>query len=92
MMNIPSHIYPSLSMTTCSFLSLSLCFYFQFSYGPICIMVRMHLLYSHHHDQLYKHIHIYIYICMQNHSDDIIITGDTVLRKIYLSLYLKGGG
>ena len=29
--------------------------------------------------------------CMQNHNDDTIIrTGDTDLRKIYLSLYLKG--
>ena len=26
---------------------------------------------------------------MQNHNDDTIITSDTVLRKIYLSLYLK---
>ena len=27
---------------------------------------------------------------MQNHNDDTIITSDTVLRKIYLSLYWKG--
>ena len=27
---------------------------------------------------------------MQNHNDDTIKTSDTVLRKIYLSLYLKG--
>ena len=27
---------------------------------------------------------------MQNHNDGTIITSDTVLRKIYLSLYLKG--
>ena len=27
--------------------------------------------------------------CMQNHNDDTIKTSDTVLRKIYLSLYLK---
>ena len=27
---------------------------------------------------------------MQNHNDDTIRTSDTVLRKIYLSLYLKG--
>ena len=27
---------------------------------------------------------------MQNHNDDTIKTGDTVLRKIYLSLYWKG--
>ena len=27
---------------------------------------------------------------MQNHNDDTIKTNDTVLRKIYLSLYLKG--
>ena len=38
----------------------------------------------HSHDQLYKHI------CMQNHNDDTIKTSDTILRKIYLSLYLKG--
>ena len=25
--------------------------------------------------------------CMQNHNDDTIKTSDTVLRKIYLSLY-----
>ena len=36
------------------------------------------------HDQLYKHI------CMQNRNDDKIKTSDTVIRKIYLSLYLKG--
>ena len=29
---------------------------------------------------------------MQNHNDDTIKTSDTVLRKIYLSLYLKGRG
>ena len=33
---------------------------------------------------------MYIYICMQNHNDNTIKTSDTVLRKIYLSLYLKG--
>ena len=27
---------------------------------------------------------------MQNHNDDTIKTSDTVIRKIYLSLYLKG--
>ena len=32
----------------------------------------------------------YLYACMQNHNDDTIKTSDTVLRKIYLSLYLKG--
>ena len=39
----------------------------------------------------------YLYICcilickcMQNHNDDTIKTSDIVLRKIYLSLYLKG--
>ena len=36
---------------------------------------------------LYSHI---IHICMQNHNGDTIKTSDTVLRKIYLSLYLKG--
>ena len=30
------------------------------------------------------------YACMQNHNDETIMTSDTVLRKIYLSLYLKG--
>ena len=35
--------------------------------------------------------YIYIYICIQNHNDDTIMkTSDSVLRKIYLSLYLKG--
>ena len=38
------------------------------------------------HDQLYKHK----CICMQNHYDNTIKTSDTVLRKIYLSLNLKG--
>ena len=28
--------------------------------------------------------------CMHNHNDDTIKTSDTVLRKIYLSFYLKG--
>ena len=32
----------------------------------------------------------YMHICMHNHDDDTIKTSDTVLRKIYLSLYLKG--
>ena len=40
------------------------------------------VLYSY--DQPYKHI------CMRNHNNDTIKTNDTVLRKIYLSLYLKG--
>ena len=40
------------------------------------------LLYNH--DQLYKHI------CMRNHNNDTIKMSDTVLRKIYFSLYLKG--
>ena len=31
----------------------------------------------------------YAYACMRNHNDDTK-TSDTVLRKIYLSLYLKG--
>ena len=48
------------------------------------------VLYSHDHDQLYKHICIYIYECMQNHNDTIITSEDRVIRKIYLSLYLKG--
>ena len=41
------------------------------------------MLYSHDHGHLYKHI------CIQNYNDTII-TSDTVLRKIYLSYYLKG--
>ena len=32
----------------------------------------------------------YTSACMQNHNNDTIKTSDTVLRKIYLSLYLKG--
>ena len=28
--------------------------------------------------------------CMQNHNNDTVKTSDTVLRKIYFSLYLKG--
>ena len=47
-----------------------------------CWMMKK-LLYSH--DQLYKHI----CRCMHKHNNTII-TSDTVLRKIYLSLYLKG--
>ena len=41
---------------------------------------------------LYSHIismHIYTYTC-RIHIDSLIKTGHTVLRKIYLSLYLKG--
>ena len=33
---------------------------------------------------------ILIWRCMQNHNNDTIKTSDTVLRKIYFSLYLKG--
>ena len=33
---------------------------------------------------------ILIWRCMYNHNNDTIKTSDTVLRKIYLSLYLKG--
>ena len=40
------------------------------------------MLYSHHHDQLCK------YTC--RNMSNTIKTSDTVLRKIYLSLYLKG--
>ena len=40
------------------------------------------VLYSHHHDQLYKHI-------IHNHNNTMKMS-NTVLRKIYLSLYLKG--
>ena len=49
------------------------------------------MLYSH--DQLYKHI-IHIHLHMHAHlyaeHNDTIKTSDTVLRKIYLSFYLKG--
>ena len=38
---------------------------------------------------LYTHMHIHMYTC-RIHFDAIIKTSDTVLRKIYLSLYLKG--
>ena len=31
-----------------------------------------------------------ILICMHKHNNDTIKTSDTILRKIYLSLYLKG--
>ena len=34
---------------------------------------------------------LYRYTCIKNHNDDTIMkTSDTVLRKIYLSLYWKG--
>ena len=33
---------------------------------------------------------MHLHICMRNHNNDTIKTSDTVLRKIYLSLYLKG--
>ena len=42
-----------------------------------------------HFLELYSHMQQYIYMCIQNHNDDTIKTSDTVLRKIYLSLYLK---
>ena len=42
------------------------------------------MLYSHNYDQLYKHIY------MHAEHNDTMKTSDTVLRKIYLSLYLKG--
>ena len=45
------------------------------------------LLYSH--DQLYKHI-IHLHLHMLAEHNDTIKTSDTVLRKIYLSFYLKG--
>ena len=38
---------------------------------------------------LYSHDHPYKHISMQNHNDTIK-TSDTVLRKIYLSLFWKG--
>ena len=42
-------------------------------------------LLSYSHDQLYKHI------CMQNHSDDTIKTGDTVLLEKYTSHFIWKG-
>ena len=48
----------------------------------------MYVLYGH--DQLYKHIiHIHLHMHAE-HNDDTIMRRDTVLRKIYLSLYWKG--
>ena len=47
------------------------------------------VLYSNNHDQLYKHI-IHIHLHLHAEHSDTIKTRDTVLRKIYLSLYLKG--
>ena len=44
----------------------------------------MHMLYGH-----IINMHIYTYTC-RIHIDAITKTSDTVLRKIYLSLYLKG--
>ena len=49
------------------------------------VHLRVILLYSY-----IIHIHLHICRCMQNHNDDTIKTNDTVLRKIYLSIYLKG--
>ena len=53
---------------------------------PLAIFLICRLKY------LYSCIVVYSYAdtCMQNHNDTIIKTSDTVLRKIYLSLYLKG--
>ena len=51
--------------------------------------VGLFVLYSHNHDQLYKHI-THIHLHMHAEHNDTIKTSDTVLRKIYLSLYLKG--
>ena len=53
------------------------------------------MLHSHDHDQLYKHIcptiqtHMHAHLYAE-HNNDTIKTSDTVLRKIYLSLYSKG--
>ena len=55
----------------------------QIPLSIFCFFIGILMLYCHHHDQLYKHI------CMWNHTD-AIKTSDTVLLKIYLSLYLKG--
>ena len=49
------------------------------------------MLYSHNHDQQYKHIiHIHIHLHMHAEHNESMKTSDTVLRKIYISLYLKG--
>ena len=45
------------------------------------------MMYIHDQDQLYKHI---IHIHLHAEHNDTIRTSDTVLRKIYISLYLKG--
>ena len=49
-------------------------------------VILLQLLYSHDHDQLYKHI-IHIPLHMHSEHNDTMKTSDTVLRKIYLSLY-----
>ena len=64
----------------------------------LCILdTKLHLVTRHWYywcflTDLYTHIinmHIYTCTC-RIHIDAIIKTSDTVLRKIYLSLYLKG--
>ena len=53
---------------------------------------KMKLLYSHDHDQLYKHIihtHLHMHAHLYAEHNDTTKTSDTVLRKIYLSLYWK---
>ena len=47
------------------------------------------LIYSEHGKKLFLSV-VFSYACIDNHNDDKIMTSDTVLRKIYLSLYLKG--
>ena len=63
---------------------------FLYIYIKYIWSVNAFLLYSHDHDQLYKHI-IQIHLPMHaEHNDTMKTTSNTVLRKIYLSLYLKG--
>ena len=81
-------------------LSFIFCDFHQPNSDPVFTaetVVRVVLLYCHDHDKLYKqmlytqhiiNMHIYIHIC-RIHIDSIIQTSDTVLRKIYLSLYCK---
>ena len=53
---------------------------------PFFLSRPMHQNYTH---MLYSHNQLYKHICIWDHNDTMK-TSDTVLRKIYLSLYLKG--
>ena len=51
----------------------------------VCVCIYIYIYMDSH----IINMHIYTYAC-RIHIDAIIKTSDTVLRKIYLSLYLKG--